>query len=54
MNQEKEVRFDLYCSICKHAKLGEQDDPCFECLQHPSNIDSHKPVNFKEVEKNDI
>lgn len=47
----KEVFFDQYCSKCKNFGTPEGDDPCDECLENPSNDDSHKPVNFEEAKK---
>ena len=47
----KEVRCDLYCKDCEHYKDDESTDPCNECLNEPSNINSHKPVYFKEKER---
>lgn len=44
----KEVYFGLYCDRCTHRDCDEGDDPCDECLNDPSNTDSHKPVNFEE------
>lgn len=44
----KEVYFDKYCKQCVHKDEAEANDPCDECLANPSNINSHKPVNFKE------
>ena len=38
------VRFDKYCKTCKHEKLEENEPPCDECLEHPVNLHSHKPV----------
>lgn len=49
--REKEVYFDRYCSTCKHYTVDENGDPCDECLTHPSNENSHKPVNYKEDKK---
>lgn len=52
MNKEKEVYFDQYCKNCKLATAFDKDglltDKCEECLDNPSNTDSHKPINFKE------
>ena len=42
----KEVYFHLYCPNCKHTDADAWDDPCDECLNNPSNIDSHKPINY--------
>lgn len=50
--QDKEVYFDQYCKTCKYAvefdDYGNLLEVCEECLACPSNIDSHKPVNWKE------
>lgn len=47
---DKEVRYDLYCDKCVHTSKGEEEDPCHDCLNQPSNEYSHKPVYFKAVE----
>lgn len=47
---EMEVRFDIYCATCGHKDIPEEKDPCHECLAFPSNINSRKPVNYKEKE----
>ena len=47
-DQYKEVYFDQYCKKCLHKDEDETGDACDECLANPSNINSHKPVNFKE------
>jgi len=46
----KEVFYAEYCLRCKHYKTPETEDPCDECLEHPFNYDSHKPINFEEGE----
>ena len=46
----KEVRFDQYCKTCKYEKLKEDESPCYECLENPVNVYSHKPVCWKEKE----
>jgi hypothetical protein len=43
----KEVYFDQYCKTCAHKDVKEKDDPCFDCLQEPSNLNSHKPVKYE-------
>lgn len=50
MNQYKEVYFDKYCPTCKYKDLKESEDPCYECLDEPGNVDSHKPVKWEESE----
>ncbi len=47
-NGYKEVYFGQYCKLCKHRSLTEEDDPCYDCLQEPVNLYSHKPVRFEE------
>ena len=43
----KEVYFDQFCKKCEHKDKKESEDPCFECLDNPENLYSHKPVNYK-------
>ena len=47
----KEVYFNEYCKTCKYATKAEDDDPCFDCLNEPVNVYSHKPVNYEEKKK---
>lgn len=47
-NHEKIVEFEKYCPKCKNYELAESEDPCFDCLAEPVNVDSHKPVRFEE------
>lgn len=49
----KEVYFGDYCPKCKFYETEETDDPCNECLNEPSNEDSHKPVRFQKSSKKD-
>lgn len=44
---QKEVRFDEFCLKCKFYKLDDGEDPCHDCLQHPSNLHSRVPTEFK-------
>lgn len=44
---EKIVNFNEYCATCKYRDLPETEDPCFDCLAEPVNIDSHKPTEWK-------
>ena len=45
---DKFVEFDKWCNKCKNKNKAETEDPCFECLENPVNIGSHKPVKFEE------
>lgn len=47
---DKEVYFYEYCEKCKFKNTKETELPCDECLTHPVNQNSHKPINFKEEE----
>lgn len=47
VNHEKIVEFGEYCGTCKHEDLPESEDPCYDCLENPVNIDSHKPVKWE-------
>lgn len=53
MNDQKIVDFK-YCNSCKHSDTYEGDDPCNECLNHPTNTYSHRPVNYEEIENERI
>ena len=44
----KEVYFDQYCETCKHADVGEDEEPCCDCLSESANQYSHKPVRWEE------
>lgn len=46
----KEVYFGTYCETCKHCSKTEAEEPCDECLSNPTNLYSHKPVNYEEKE----
>ena len=47
----KEVRFDQWCSQCKHYEKSEAEDPCWDCLNQGWNYNSHKPTMFEEVDR---
>lgn len=43
---ERFVDFYKYCKTCKHEKKKENEDPCWDCLNTPTNQDSRKPVEW--------
>lgn len=43
----KEVYFNEWCSKCENKDVDQGDEPCNDCLNNPSNVYSHKPVDFK-------
>lgn len=47
-DQYKIVLFDLWCPKCKYRDKKEEQEPCNECLEQPVNLDSTKPINWKE------
>lgn len=55
MNHQKEVYFAEWCKKCKYYKADEEhlnpDHPCWECLDEPVNIDSHKPIRFEQADE---
>lgn len=48
---EKIIDFDQYCKTCKHRDLNEVKDPCNDCLDNPTNINSKKPIYYEEDKK---
>lgn len=48
IGDEKIVEYDKFCKDCKYYKKNESDDICNDCLNTPVNVNTHKPVNFKE------
>ena len=47
----REVSYEKYCGICKYADCSESADPCFECLDHPLNYCTDRPVNWEAKKK---
>lgn len=45
---EKFVRFDEFCLKCQFWGLNPGEDPCNDCLNHPVNLHSRVPTEFKE------
>lgn len=43
----REVYFDQYCKTCQYDIRLEEDWPCTECLEHPVNEHTHKPVKWE-------
>lgn len=40
------VEFVQWCNKCKYENSDSTLDPCNDCLNHPVNQDSRRPVNF--------
>lgn len=41
------VEFE-WCKSCKFGKQGEEEHPCYLCLDEPVNVDSKRPVYYVE------
>lgn len=46
----KEVDFFTYCRKCRYSTTFEDEEPCEECLKHPVNLYSRKPVKFESAD----
>lgn len=44
--RNKEVDFHEYCAKCKYRFREETEDPCNDCLDHPVNQNSKKPILY--------
>lgn len=53
IGDKKEVYFGDYCPKCIYKDKVEDKEPCCDCLDSPSNVDSHKPLYFKEASENE-
>lgn len=52
MNIEEFVDFKKYCLTCKYEKESEWTfEKCTECIEHPVNTNSEKPVNWEAKDK---
>jgi len=47
----KIVQFDKYCEKCLYYEKDQSEFPCDDCLSNPTNINSNKPIYFKEKEE---
>lgn len=47
---DKIVDFN-FCKVCKNCDVNEVEDPCNECLDNPSNLNSQRPIHFEVDEK---
>lgn len=47
----KEVLYCTYCDTCENYNRNEHEYPCNDCLEHPSNEDTHKPIHYECKEK---
>ena len=46
-SHEKIVNF-AYCRFCEHKNEKETSEVCSDCLENPVNVDSQRPVRFKD------
>lgn len=47
-SEYREVDFNTYCPKCKDWKTEENEEPCNDCLEHPTNLYTDKPTRFEE------
>ena len=45
------VDFNKYCRTCKYKDFNECDDPCNDCLDYPTNVNSERPLRYEADEK---
>ena len=52
IGDNKEVYFDQWCPKCEYKDVDEHDvnGKCWDCIKEPVNVDSHRPLYFKEAE----
>lgn len=36
------------CNYCIHKSKKESEEPCNDCLDYPVNVDSRRPIHFKD------
>ena len=41
------VDFATYCPKCEYVKKTENEEPCNDCLEHPTNLCTDMPTGFK-------
>lgn len=46
-NDNKEVRFDVYCKTCEYEKTEETKRPCNECLEEAMREGTYVPLRYK-------
>ena len=49
-NYSKIVDF-THCNQCKHKDLNEDEEPCFDCLATPVNVDSRMPIHYEKADE---
>ena len=47
-SEYREVDFNTYCPKCEHIKKKDIEEPCNDCLEHPTNLYTDKPTRFEE------
>lgn len=47
----KIVRFDEYCSTCKHYNVDETEEPCNTCLETKAREGTRAPEKYEANEK---
>lgn len=47
-NGDKLVAYEIWCKQCKYFENPDAEEPCAECLDHPTNQYSTKPINWRD------
>ena len=47
IDENKIVFFEKHCPKCKHEAVEENEDPCWDCLSNPVNVNG-LPTKFEE------
>ena len=47
-NNQRIVCYDIWCQKCLCKDIKENDEPCEECLDNPTNENTERPIKFKE------
>lgn len=47
---DKIVDFTM-CKTCKYEDTADYLDPCHECLNNPTNVNSRRPINYMKDSK---
>ncbi len=48
LSHDKIVNFTL-CNYCQYKDNPEYAEPCSDCLDNATNVDSRRPIHFKDT-----
>ena len=47
-NSHEHIVNFVYCRFCEYRETREEDEPCADCLENSVNVDSRRPIHFKD------